>query len=146
MGANNATAATDGLQAFREEFYGCLRRRADALCELCDAILAVVSVPSSPVHLSLEAVHRRGWGSLYAALKRGAAMDTETLRGLLASDPLNTDRSPVYAVDLTTWPRCDAESSAERGYYYHPSRQRIGAEGGPPFVRQESYERNRDGV
>src|SRR5215218_4043208 len=25
-------------------------------------------------------------------------------------------------VDVTTWPRCDAECSPERGYYYHPSR------------------------
>jgi hypothetical protein len=25
----------------------------------------------------------------------------------------------VFAVDVTTWPRCDAECSPERGYYYH---------------------------
>jgi hypothetical protein len=56
--------------------------------------------------LSLEPVHQRGWGSIYAALARGR-VDTERLRDLLArhlppADPL------VFAVDITTWPRCDA--------------------------------------
>jgi len=32
----------------------------------------------------------------------------------------------VFAVDVTTWPRCDAECSPERGYYYHPSRHSAG--------------------
>jgi hypothetical protein len=39
--------------------------------------------------------------------------------------PLEDDNAegnpPVYAVDVTSWPRCDAEASPERGYYYHPS-------------------------
>ncbi len=39
-------------------------------------------VPSLP-YLSLEAVHQRGWGSVYAALARGE-VDAERLRGLLA--------------------------------------------------------------
>ena len=33
---------------------------------------------------------------------------------------------PIYAVDVTTWPRCDAECSPERGLYYHPSRHSAG--------------------
>ena len=69
------------LATFRHSFYECLRRRADALFELTDALLSADSVPS-PVHLSLEASHRRGWGSLYAALDRGQ-IDTEALRELL---------------------------------------------------------------
>jgi hypothetical protein len=32
----------------------------------------------------------------------------------------------VFAVDVTTWPRCDAECSPSRGYYYHPSRHSAG--------------------
>src|ERR687892_601592 len=36
------------------------------------------------------------------------------------TDPL------VFAVDVTTWPRCDAECSPARGYYYHPSRHSAG--------------------
>src|SRR5215210_1578143 len=40
-----------------------------------------------PAHLSLQASHRRGWGSLYAALDRGR-IDEAALRKLLARHPL----------------------------------------------------------
>jgi hypothetical protein len=36
------------------------------------------------------------------------------------------DGQPIYAVDVTTWPRCDAECSPEWGLYYHPSRHSAG--------------------
>ena len=105
------------LGGFRTELHACFTRRADALFELGDALLCAPAIPSLP-HLSLEPVHQRGWGSVYAALARGR-IDTEQLRDLLVrflpdADPL------VFAVDVTTWPRCDAECSPERGYYYHP--------------------------
>ena len=45
-------------------------RAGEALSDLLDALLTAGAVPS-PVHLSLAPVHRRGWGSLYAALARG---------------------------------------------------------------------------
>jgi DDE superfamily endonuclease len=111
------------LGAFRAELHACLTRRADALFEPRDAQLCAPVVPSLP-HLSLEPVCRRGWGSGYAALTCGQ-IDTQRLRDLLArslpdADPL------VFAVDVTTWPRCDAECSPERGYYYHPSRHSAG--------------------
>ncbi len=47
------------LRDFRDDFYACLYRRADALFELADAVLTAGAVPS-PVHLSGEPVHRRG--------------------------------------------------------------------------------------
>jgi hypothetical protein len=112
------------LGQFRAELHACFARRADALFELGDALLcAQTPLPSLP-HLSLEPVCRRGWGSVYAALARGR-IDTERLRDLLVgslrpADPL------VFAVDVTTWPRCDAECSPQRGYYYHPSRHSAG--------------------
>ncbi len=106
---------SDALRAFRRSFYDCLRRRSDALFELADAILAQDGAPS-PAHLSLEAPHRRGWGSLYAALAHGR-IDEEALRGLLARHPLaGRGPTPVYAVDVSVWPRCDAEASPERGF------------------------------
>ncbi len=74
------------LDTFRHSFYECLHRRRDALFELTDALLTANNIPS-PVHLSLEASHRRGWGSLYAALDRGR-IDSEALRKLLARHPL----------------------------------------------------------
>jgi hypothetical protein len=113
-----------------------LNRRGDALFELTDAILTAGTVPS-PAHLSLEGVHRRGWGSLYAALSKGK-IDEEALRDLLACNPMadDHDRAPVYAVDATSWPRGDAESSPERGFYYHPSRHSAGQ----PIVAGWSYQ------
>ncbi len=125
----------DALHGFRRSFYECLRRRADALFELTDAILTADSVPS-PVHLSLQAPHRRRWGSFYAALHRGR-IHPEALRGLLARHPLaGSETAPVYAVDVSVWARCDAECSPERGFYYHPSRHSAGQ----PIVAGWAYQ------
>src|SRR3712207_7687205 len=120
--------SSDALRAFRRSFYECLHRRGDALFELADAILAANGTAPSPAHLSLQASHRRGWGSLYAALDRGH-IDAEALRKLLGRHPLagtEGEKTPVYAVDASVWARCDAETSPERGYYYHPSRHSAG--------------------
>jgi hypothetical protein len=119
---------SDALRAFRRSFYECLHRRADALFELGDAMLTADSAVPSPAHLSLQPAHRRGWGSLYAALDRGR-IDAEAMRKLLARHPLasgGADEPLVFAVDASVWPRCDAETSPERGFYYHPSRHSAG--------------------
>ena len=126
---------SDALRTFRYSFYEYLHRRADALFELTDAILTADAVPS-PVHLSLQSSHRRGWGSLYAALDRGR-IDAEALRELLARHPLaGSETTPVYAVDVSVWDRSDAECSPERGYYYHPSRHSAGQ----PIVAGWAYQ------
>src|SRR5919112_258015 len=130
--------SSDALLSFRHSFYGCLHRRSDALFELTDAILSADGAAPSPAHLSLEASHRRGWGSLYAALWRGR-IDAEALRKLLARHPLAgvlVGEPPVYAVDVSVWDRCDAECSPERGYYYHPSRHSAGQ----PIVAGWAYQ------
>jgi hypothetical protein len=54
--------------------------------DLTNALLTAGPV-LSPVHLSLEAVHRRGWGNLYAALAEGRVNST-ALRALLVEHPL----------------------------------------------------------
>jgi hypothetical protein len=127
---------SDALHSFRHSLYECLHPRGDALFELTDAILTAdgAAVPS-PVHLSLQTSHRRGWGSLYAALWRGR-IDAEALRELLARHPLIASETPVYAVDTSVWPRCDAECSPERGFYYHPSRHSAGQ----PIVAGWAYQ------
>jgi DDE superfamily endonuclease len=127
----------DSLHAFRNSLYRCFDRRADALFELTDALLTAGTVPSPP-HLSLAAVHRRGWGSLYAALSMGR-MDEDGVRRLLSLHPLRhpgRDDPSIYAVDVSVWPRCDAEASPERGYYYHPSRHSAGQ----PIVAGWAYQ------
>jgi hypothetical protein len=108
------------LIAFRASLYSRLGKRSDALFELTDAMLTAGPQPS-PVHLSLEAAHHRGWGSLYGALSHGT-IDTSALRALLARYPLGDEPVRVYGVDSSAWARCDAESSPGRGYYYHPTR------------------------
>jgi hypothetical protein len=121
------------LGGFRAELHACFARRADALFELGDALLCAQAVPALP-HLSLEPVCRRGWGSAYAALTRGR-IDVERLRDLLVSSLPDADPL-VFAVDVTAWPRCDAECSPERGYYYHPSRHSAGQ----PIVAGWAYQ------
>jgi hypothetical protein len=103
---------------------------------LADAVLSG-SPAFSPVHLSLEVVHRRGWCSLYAALRCGRVAE-EAARDLLAAHlPEEPDDRPrVFAVDVSVWPRCDAECSPERGFYYHPSRHSAGQ----PIVAGWAYQ------
>jgi hypothetical protein len=120
----DASASPVRLRAFRAELYACCTRRADALLDLTDALLSTQGPVGSLPHLSLEPAHRRGWGSTYAALARGR-IDADRLWDLLAGHPL-AGGQPIYAVDVTTWPRCDAECSPERGLYYHPSRHSAG--------------------
>ena len=108
----DANPSPCALGAFRAELHACCTSRPDALFDLADALLCAPAIPSV-AHLSLEPAHRRGWASAYAALARGE-VDADRLRDLLVrflpdADPL------VFAVDVTTWPRCDAECSPERG-------------------------------
>jgi len=121
------------LRDFRNHFFACLDRRADALFELTDAALAAGPQPSL-AHLSLAGPHRRGWGSLYAALQQGR-IAVERLQALLGGT-LPAAGPPVFAVDVSVWPRAEAETSAERGYYYHPSRHLDGQ----PIVKGWAYQ------
>src|SRR3954470_5360003 len=100
--------AAAALRVFRAEAFGCLGRRRDALFELVDGLLAAESMPSLP-HLSLLPIHRRGWGSVYAALAVGE-VDADRVAELLAAHAPQVADS-AFAVDASTWPRCDAECS-----------------------------------
>jgi hypothetical protein len=80
------------LRAFRTDLRACFDRRADALCELVDAVLTAEAVASLP-HLSLQPPHRRGWGSVYDALAAGR-LDGDALRVTLAQAAV-TDGPPV---------------------------------------------------
>ena len=81
----------------------------DALFGLTDAVAYAGGPVTSLARLSLLPVFGRGHGSAYAALA-GGRIDAEGLRDLLAAA-----RPPcwplVFAVDGTSWPRCDAETS-----------------------------------
>ena len=95
---------SDALHSFRHSLYECPYRRGDALFKLTDAILCADAAAPSPVNLSLQPAHGRGWGSFYAALARGR-IDAEVLRNLLARHPLaGSGATPVYAVNMSAWP------------------------------------------
>jgi DDE superfamily endonuclease len=103
------------LAGFRREFYGCLTRRADALFELCDAVLCADGPVRSLPELSLVGEHRRGHGALYGALSRGR-VDVARLPTALAALalPKAADGRLVLAVDVTCWLRPEAHTSPER--------------------------------
>lgn len=86
------------LRVFRSALHSGVGRRADALFEATDALLASAPVASLPP-LSLAPCHRRGWGSVDAALAAGR----------IAAGALRA-----------------AVASPERGYSYHPSRDSAG--------------------
>jgi hypothetical protein len=133
-GEHPSPAGSEDLETFRAGFYGCLSAWPDALFELCDAALCAPAPVTSVPTLSLEPVFRRSHGSLYKCLARGA-IDVGQLRRLLVSH-----RPPgwplVFAVDASTWARCDAETSPQRGFYYSASQHSAGQ----PIVAGWSYQ------
>ena len=117
------TSSLELLTSFRQQMYQLFTRRRDALFDLTDALLTTGPM-LSPAHLSLASSFQRGWGSVYDALIDGQ-IDDKAIETLLAQHPLEGGES-VYAVDASVWARCDAETSPERAFYYHPSRHSAG--------------------
>jgi hypothetical protein len=106
------------LIGFRADLYRCLRKRADALFELADAVLTAPGRVHSLVELSLEKAFRRGHGALYDALADGE-VDVEALAGVIASSWEGPDDGPVkIAVDVSAWPRPDAVTSPQLCHCY----------------------------
>src|SRR6201984_3837009 len=73
------------LRGFRQSLYECRDARADALCELADAVLFADHAVTSLVRLCLEPEFTRGHGALYDALSAGR-VDDEMLFSLLAAE------------------------------------------------------------
>ncbi len=108
--------AIERLSQFRRSFYQSLERRADALFELAEAVLCADGPVSSLVALSLCPEFRRGHGGLYDALAGGRIAAEPLQDALIAALP---QQAPLlFAVDVTPYPRPDAECSPERGHCY----------------------------
>jgi hypothetical protein len=109
--------ALDRLAGFRSVFYRCLTARGDELFELTDAVLCAGGPVTSLPELSLCGVHRRGHGAMYDALACGR-VEVVRLRMTVAGLELPRDASGRlrFAVDVTTWPRPDAECSPGRSH------------------------------
>jgi len=67
----------------------------------------------------LEPEFSRSHGSLYKALAEGQVNEDALRRLLVARAP--GDWPLVFAVDASSWARCDAECSPERGFHYSAS-------------------------
>ncbi len=127
-------SAAAALRGFRAGFHCTLTGWADAAFELTDALLCQPTPVASVPALSLEPQFRRSHGSLYKALARGG-VDAAAMRDLLVAH--RPGHWPaVYAVDASSWPRCDAETSPGRGFYYSASRHSAGQ----PIVAGWSYQ------
>jgi DDE superfamily endonuclease len=117
------SACRQRLAEFRWAVYRSLARWPDALFELADAVLCTPGPVTSLPELSLLGVHRRGHGSTYAALADGR-VDMDRLRMALAGLdlPRGGDGQLRLAVDVTPWPRPDAECSPQRCHCHRPCR------------------------
>jgi DDE superfamily endonuclease len=126
--------SVERLRRFRQDLHGCFTAWPDALFELGDAVLCAPGPVGSIPSLSLEPEFRRSHGSLYKALTNGR-IDEKQLRALLVG-ARDVDWPLVFAVDGSTWDRCDAECSPERGFYYSASKHSAGQ----PIVAGWSYQ------
>ena len=107
--------ALERLAAFRAGLYDCFTARADALFDLCDAVLCAEGSVKTLVGLSLAPEHRRGHGALYDAVNCGR-IDIARLRRSLAGLPLPRGAGGrlTLAVDVSNWLRPGAATSPER--------------------------------
>jgi hypothetical protein len=103
-------------QQTRGEIYGCLKRAADALFNLTDALLSE-SQAKSLAQLSLSPSFERKWPSIYEALEDGS-IDLEKLRAVWVKALLGEkgeDELIWMAVDSSVVERPDAHTSQDRG-------------------------------
>jgi DDE superfamily endonuclease len=115
--------ALEVLSGFRHALYGCFSRRADALFEAVDAVLCPEGPVTSLAELSLAGVFRRGHGALYDALNSGV-VEFDRLRRVVAglALPRGSDGGVRLAVDVSPWPRPDAQTSPQRCHCHRPCR------------------------
>jgi Transposase DDE domain len=104
------------ISEFRKAVYQSLRRRADVLFDLIDA-LTVAGQVSSPVALSEQKPFRRKFGSVYDGLQNGE-MDIGEILSLLPEcmpeDSETIAGYKVYAVDATANEHEQAETLPDR--------------------------------
>jgi len=108
--------AAAALSRFRHQFYNSLTRRADALFDLTEAVLCADGPVTSLAELSLSAAFRRGHGALYDALAAGQIAVQGVRDALVQAVPSGAPL--LFAVDVTPYPRPDAECSADRAHCY----------------------------
>jgi hypothetical protein len=104
-------------QQFRKKVYQSMRKRADAILDLIDA-LTVAGHVGSPVALSEETPFRRKFSSIFDTLRQGE-IDFDLLLAVLQEyQPVNSEElagCEVNALDCTPNERQEAETLEDRG-------------------------------
>jgi len=125
---------TTELEQFRQELYGLLPYRADALLDLVDA-LSGNTFARSVIELSLSGLFRRGHSSLLDGIDnffQASEEETEAaerqrweqeLTGLIGSYLPRPEGRPfwLWGIDVTPMPRQFARTLADRSYVYQPN-------------------------
>jgi len=104
-------------QQFREKVYQSMRKRADAILDLVDA-LTVAGHVDSPVALSEETPFRRKFSSIFDTLRQGEIDFDLLLQTLFEYQPDNSEElggCEVYGLDCTPNEREEAETLEDRG-------------------------------
>lgn len=104
-------------QQFREKVYQSMRKRADAMMDLVDA-LTVAGHVDSPVALSEETPFRRKFSSIFDTLRHGEIDFDLLLAALYDYQPANSEElagCEVDALDCTPNEREEAETLEDRG-------------------------------
>jgi len=103
-------------QQFREKVYQSMRKRADAILDLVDA-LTVAGHVDSPVALSEEAPFRRKFSSIFDTMRHGEFDFDLFLPALYENQPADSEEIAgyeVYAQDCTPNERPEAETLEDR--------------------------------
>ena len=109
------------LQSFRQALYSCFTRAADALFDLCDALLTDPSARAF-VELSQAASFQRAWPSLYEALEDGRIDRVALLRLFCTALPQQVSGTRLLlGLDTSSILRPDAVTSADRTLVYRPN-------------------------
>jgi len=109
------------LQRFRHALYHCFTRAADALFDLCDALLTDPSARSL-IELSQAASFQRAWPSLYEALEDGQIDRAALIRLFVAAlPPIPGGTRLLLGLDTSSILRPDAVTSADRTLVYRPN-------------------------
>lgn len=104
------------LKEIRQHIYDCFERGADALFNLCDALLCESQARSMP-ELSQSPFFERAWPSIYQALSQSkideVSLQRIWVKALLADCPAG---QPIWiSVDASSIARPEAETSEDRG-------------------------------
>jgi hypothetical protein len=92
------------------------RRERDAQFELLDALTSHGSHIRSFPELSLSPFFRRQWSSVYAAVERGTQDRAWLTKYLSQQLEPHDDQVVVMALDMSAWPRPDAETLPDRQF------------------------------